>query len=191
MQLKAISLFLVIALSSVSAKASYLTAYLGPKAETYTEEGQTERSRTNPLSLLIEWGIQVRNDWYLSVGATGEVSLDDFSSRGFGINFLVKKYFFGKPSLVEQSGIGSKISLAEPYGVFVGGGFFHKNIRFNDNVLGDLDINVGGPALSFGGHYNWTKRYFWTAQGQYLISGLGSSESYQSVELYVGIGFRL
>lgn len=187
-----LKLVLVLFLTTAStAEASFLSVYLGPKSETYTEEGQTQRSRVNPASLLLEWGVKVRTSWYFSVGATGEVSFDDFTSRGFGVNFSVKRYFFGNPSLIEQSGIGSKISLVEPYGFFVGAGFFHKNVRFSSQELGDLDLNLGGPLVVFGGHYNISRRCFINSQIQVSISGIGSDESYRSFDFYGGIGLRL
>lgn len=192
MQLKSLLVVLFLVFNTpYTAEASYISVFLGPKSETYTDAGQSRRSRVNPASLLLEWGVKVKDSWYLAVGATGEVSLDDFSSRGFGINFTVKKYFLGKPSLIEQNGIGSRLTLMEPYGFFVGAGFFHKNLRFSDASLSDLDVNVGGPLAAFGGHYNLSKRYFINSQAQFLISGIGDGDQYISYELYAGIGFRL
>lgn len=191
MKLKIIGLFFIFYFLSIKSQASFVIANLGPKTETYTEVGQTRRSRSNPLGVSLEWGQRLRPMWYTSVGVSGEFSLDDFSSRGFGVAFQIKRFFMGSPSYTEQKTTRGKISLTEPYGFFIGGGFFNKNVRFKDDQLRDLDLNLGGPAVSFGGNYNWNENFFLTGQFQFMLSGIGSDETYQSYDLYFGIGLRL
>ncbi len=174
-----------------SARAAYVSALLGPKMETYTQSNQSERARTNPVSLFLDLGVKLRPDWYLSIGASGEFDVGDFATTGFTLTAFVKYFIIGVPDLVAASGKDARVQLALPYTVFAGMGLFQKNVKFDDNPeLLHVDTSLGGLGIVAGGSYNLSQKYFVVSQAQYLVSGLSSDTKYNSIEIYGGLGFR-
>lgn len=170
--------------------AMYLGLMVGPKVETYKEKNFLEKTRNSPTSLLFEIGGRVASSWYLTGSFSGELSVDSLSSVGFSVHTVAKYYFIGLPDVVSSVGTSAKMELAYPYSAFAGLGFYHKNLRFKDKQTGDIDENLGGILASFGGTYNLSKQKFLMGQFQYLVSGQNSNKSYNSMELYFGLGFR-
>ncbi|MGH1468441.1 MAG: hypothetical protein ACRBBP_06140 [Bdellovibrionales bacterium] len=172
------------------ADAAYVTALLGPKAESYTSP-LAKRSRSNPISLFLSLDFKLKPSWYLSLGASGEFDLGDVATTGFTLAAFVKYFVIGSPDLVSTSGKDARIQLALPYSIFTGVGLFQKDVKFaNDRTLENVDTSLGGLGLVVGGTYNLNQKYFLVSQAQYLASGLSSTTTYTSMEFYGGAGFR-
>lgn len=191
MQLKkSLWVILLVSLCAQSAQAAFLSILLGPRLESYSQKNQSERSRTSPMSVFMELGVKIRPNWYLAVGTSGEFDVGEFATTGFTLTAFAKYFFIGVPELVSTVGKDARLQLALPYTVFAGLGLFQKNVKFNSTTQLNVDENLGGLGLSFGGSYNITKKYFIISQVNYLISGLSSDTTYTSAEVYGGMGFR-
>jgi len=182
--------FLLLLTFTQSVEASQFRLLVGPRVETASETSSSI-SNTNPFNLILEYDMRVHSRYYFSVGASGEFDLATTSSKGFGLFGSVRYYLKGDPSLIESSGKDIKFNFVEPISYFVGLGFFHKNINFEDGAkIRRIEGDVGGLIFSGGGNYSISKRYYIAGLLQFLLGGSGSKTEYTSIEAYVGLGLR-
>lgn len=180
-------------LSFSNAQSATMARFLtGTKSQTYNTSSQ-EQIGSSPLGLLALIDVEMLKGMYFSFGTSFELSTDSFSTSGFSLYGGLNYYFYGNPkALMVSDSHETSMELYQKYSVYGTFGIFQKEIKLRNPEVDIVnDESLGGIMLGGGVNYNLNSKMYVNGQLQYLSSGMGTSEEYSSVEMYIGLGLRI
>ncbi len=177
--------FIAVLFFSHPAFARQIQFMLGAQMESITEDEETI-SRSSLTSFYGEYMQSLRKKLYVAMGVGSTMSIAGFKLITFSVDGTLRYFLKGQGDDVSVKSEDVTFVSKDKWSYFVGLGFSQRFIE--TTAFGSL--SRGGLKIENGIKVQLKDPYFYSVHLQYIMAGADAERGYNSIDAYVGFGYK-